>query len=539
MKTSKTTLLHLLRHAYQLALKANQPHSAPADELIDQWAENQSRRRFLRSAGQLSLMAGGLSLLDACSPAKDIEPEIQRFGDRAARKASDIKVAIVGAGIAGLNTAHTLQKRSFTNWTIYEASNRVGGRIYSKTNLLGTGLTTELGGEFIDSSHKDMFYLIKDFNLKLLDMQSPSEQALIKDAYFFNGQHFTLKQVVDAFRQIAPRMQADIDSLPDSIDFQTRGIAATLDKISISDYLTKIGATGWLKELLEVAYETEYGLVPNVQSCINLLFLISTDTAKGNFDIFGDSDERYKVVGGNQKIIDKLISHYQNRIEIGRTLKAVKKNGSKIELVFEGGPSVLADFVVLTLPFTKLRQVDIQVPLDPVKKKSIQELGYGKNAKLMMGFNTRHWRTLGYTGYVFSDNTVQSGWDNSQLQPGTAGGYTVYLGGNKGVQVGDGSVQQQVKNYLPKLNQIFPGVEAQYNGVAERFHWPTHPYTLGSYACYKVGQWTTIGGAESLPVGSQILFAGEHCSVDYQGYMNGGAETGRQAANEIIQALLD
>jgi monoamine oxidase len=58
----------------------------------------------------------------------------------------------------------------------------------------------------------------------------------------------------------------------------------------------------------------------------------------------------------------------------------------------------------------------------------------------------------------------------------------------------------------------------------------------GSYACYKVGQWTTIAGAEIEPVGN-LLFAGEHCSFDYQGYMNGGAETGRRAAESIINLL--
>ena len=56
------------------------------------------------------------------------------------------------------------------------------------------------------------------------------------------------------------------------------------------------------------------------------------------------------------------------------------------------------------------------------------------------------------------------------------------------------------------------------------------------YACFLPGQWTTIAGTEILPVGN-ILFAGEHCSYDFQGYMNGGAQTGRIAAETVKRRL--
>jgi monoamine oxidase len=74
------------------------------------------------------------------------------------------------------------------------------------------------------------------------------------------------------------------------------------------------------------------------------------------------------------------------------------------------------------------------------------------------------------------------------------------------------------------------------SGKYSRFHWPTHQFTKAGYSCFKVGQWTTIAGAEGRPVGN-LLFAGEHCSYDFQGYMNGGAETGRVAAEEVIKTL--
>ena len=69
-----------------------------------------------------------------------------------------------------------------------------------------------------------------------------------------------------------------------------------------------------------------------------------------------------------------------------------------------------------------------------------------------------------------------------------------------------------------------------------RFHWPTHPFTKAAYSCFKPGQWTTIAGAEGRPVGN-LFFAGEHTSYDFQGYMNGGAQSGKDAAEAVIKKL--
>lgn len=68
------------------------------------------------------------------------------------------------------------------------------------------------------------------------------------------------------------------------------------------------------------------------------------------------------------------------------------------------------------------------------------------------------------------------------------------------------------------------------------FNWSKSSLTQGSYAVYRVGDWTSFAGLESKPVG-KMYFAGEHCSTDFKGYMNGGAETGRIAAEAIIENL--
>lgn len=525
-RSTRTPIFQSLRRLFALARLSQEAHRPPSDELIEMPIRSRgSRREFLQHSGAM-VAAAGLSLgLSGCMT--------PRTGPNAPR------IAIVGGGIAGLNAAYKLRKRGWSS-TIFEGSQRTGGRMFSARGLLAPGLTTELGGEFVDSNHKEMFALAKEFGLPWLDMNAPSEAKLTREAYYFGGQHHSEAQVVEALRSVAPRIQADFDKLGDVIDFEHEGGAGELDRLSLSTYFDRLGAQGWIRKLLDVAFLTEFGLETSEQSALNMILMISTDLTAGQVELFGESDERFKVVGGNQRIVDALAGRLRDRIRTEHKLVAIKQRDREYTLVFElkNGrlAEIMADLVILTLPFTTLREVDLRIGLPEWKTRAIRELGYGMNAKLMLGFHRRVWRDQGQSGNIFSDESFQLAWDNSRLQGGEAGGLTCYSGGRASDALKQGTPSEQAARMLPALDQPFPGVKERFNQRAERFHWPTHPFTKASYACYKPGQWTTIAGAEIKSVGN-LFFAGEHCSVDFQGFMNGGAETGKQAALDVLRAL--
>jgi monoamine oxidase len=201
-----------------------------------------------------------------------------------------------------------------------------------------------------------------------------------------------------------------------------------------------------------------------------------------------------------------------------------------------GSREVNADFVILAIPFTILREVDLRVALPPIKQKAIQELGYGVDAKLILGFQNQVWRSAGYDGDSYADLHYQSGWDSGREQGSPYGAYTIYPGGDQALALRHGSAHHQAKRLLPELNRVFPGVSDQWLGTALRAYWPSNPFVRASYAAYRPGQWTGIRGAEGLTVG-RLYFAGEHTSLDWQGFMNGGAESGRVAAEALIARL--
>jgi monoamine oxidase len=238
-------------------------------------------------------------------------------------------------------------------------------------------------------------------------------------------------------------------------------------------------------------------------------------------------------------VVDELARRLEPQIRKRHKLEAIGMNGNEYELTFRADSGVVterADLVVIAIPFTMLREVDIQVPLSPLKQKAITELGYGANAKVLVGFSTRHWQKLGYTGATYTDEPFQLAWDSSLLQPGTVGGLTLYSGGKLAHEAGQGTAEEAAIRLMAGVERAYPGIIAQRNGKVSRMHWPTFPWTKASYACYKPGQWTTIAGSEGLPEGN-LFFAGEHCSYDFQGFMNGAAQTGADTAKAIMAKL--
>ena len=119
----------------------------------------------------------------------------------------------------------------------------------------------------------------------------------------------------------------------------------------------------------------------------------------------------------------------------------------------------------------------------------------------------------------------------------------LFTGGSFGTQVklpqpymnttDSSAAKHYVQQFLAQLETVWPGASAKWNGRATVGTPWSDPNLLGSYACWTTGQYTSFSGYEGTRQGN-IHFAGEHCSTNFQGFMEGGAQEGARAAGEII-----
>jgi monoamine oxidase len=179
----------------------------------------------------------------------------------------------------------------------------------------------------------------------------------------------------------------------------------------------------------------------------------------------------------------------------------------------------------------------LELDVSDDKRLIISELGYGTNSKVMGAFNERVWRTQhDASGSVTSDAAFQQTWDTSIGQEGDHGILTNFLGGEAGQAVGGPEPEAHFQSVVAELENVFPGIQAAYvEGSARRMHWPTASYARGSYTCYRPGQWS-FWQREGERAGN-LHFCGEHTSPDFQGWMEGAAETGAFVAAEVLNDL--
>jgi monoamine oxidase len=460
-----------------------------------------------------------------------------------AQAATAPRIVVVGGGLAGLTAAYRLKQGGYAA-QVYEASDRTGGRCWSIRGVFADGQIAEHGGELIDTGHQALRQLVQELGLTTDDLLA-GEPNGTEDFYLFDGQPYAFDQATNDLKGIWQQIHADTSaaSYPTLYNLSTQR-GRELDAMSIADWINAYVAGGIksnLGQLLDIAYNIEYGAETSDQSSLNMLYLLGY-AGPGNLRIFGKSNEKYHVRGGNDQVPALLTQALGSQITLGCELIAIKLNADvTYTLTFKQGgkaKSVTADHVVLALPFSIMRSsVDwSQAGFGPYKSRAIREQGIGTNSKLHVQFTDRHWYGLGNNGNTYADTGYQNTWEVTRSQPGRSGILVDYTGGKVGASFGSGTPATRAQQFLKQIEPVLPGIAAKFNGRATVDFWTAYPWTKGSYSYWKVGQYTAFAGAERERSGN-CHFAGEHTSIDFQGYLNGAVDSGENAADEVLADL--
>jgi monoamine oxidase len=525
---ARTFLASLLQEAASVA-----DESARRDLPVEHVMRERISRREVLKAGAALGIAGAATLATG------------RLGP--ARAATAPRIAVIGAGLAGLTCAYRLRQAGYAA-TVFEASDRIGGRCWTIRGVFANGQIAEHGGELIDQGHAAMRGLARELGFTL-DNLLAAEVNGTEDFYRFDGAAYSFADATDDLKAIWQQIHNDLSaaSYPTHYDsYTTRGFQ--LDHLSITDYINAYvpasakgydvgpGMRSKLGQLLDVAYNIEYGGECNVQSSLNLIYLLAY-SGQGQLRIFGTSNEKYHVVGGNDQVPQAMATILGSQVATGMELTAIAQNrDGSFSLFFRGvGKATIVDRVVLALPFSLLRSIDYsKAGFGALKDTAIQNLPMGTNSKLHLQFSDRHWNSLGNNGNTYADTGYQNTWEVTRAQPGTTGILVDYTGGNIGASFGSGTPDSRAKQFLTQIEPVLPGITARYlPGKATIDFWAAYPWTRGSYSFWKVGQYTGFSGVEKERRG-KVHFAGEHTSQDSQGYLNGGVESGERVADEIL-----
>ncbi|MCX7864952.1 MAG: FAD-dependent oxidoreductase, partial [Novosphingobium sp.] len=447
------------------------------------------------------------------------------------------RVAVIGGGLSGLVALRDLVKAGLEA-TLFEARSRLGGRILT---INAGPLRADQGGQFINSDHEDMLALAREYGLRLIDRAGFEGRDVIGDA----GRVIPPEELAVALQPIAAIIAADAAAL----DRDYEGVAPRIDSMSVRDYLDRHArALGlpYVRRLLEASIRTEYGQEPEEASALELIFNLPVADGR-DYEVLGASDERFVLEGGSGALIEAMARDLRPHLRTGLELSAIAEAGDALRLRFAGGEEIEADHVIITLPAPVLRKIDFGNLLPEAWRLFVAEIGCGRNEKLNATYASRVWEDgMGRSGALWLlDGAFSEVWDATTLES-NMGMLTWFLGAGQCAQLDRTELAGLRKAFEADAAIAIKGLGAEATGWQRRTNWFGDRYAKGSYSCFRPGQLTRFAGlfwievegkASQSAVAGRLVFAGEHLSDEWFGFMNGAAQTGRLAARAVLERL--
>lgn len=445
------------------------------------------------------------------------------------------KVAIIGAGLAGLTTAYRLQQQGIIA-DVYEARGRTGGRVL--TAKIGDEVV-ELGGQNITDGGdaKNMHSLIEEFHLQ-------TTHTKVKRAHqYFDGEKCIPESEIYKQTFTPESLKAQLD-LAAQKAHNIRDVI--LQFLSEEDPLFKVltmrlaGYEGGPIEKLSTLYT------------VTLYYML----LGGLCSVHPGTDIEYLVdivtiQGGNALLSEKLAESLGSRLHLNQPLTSVIKTPQgHYELLFENGEKVKADILVLAIPCSVFDAITFDKNCIPQERlAAIRNVQYGTNAKILVPFSELPSQNISFindhVGCFFGDRTI----------------LTLYYTGESG-KFTEETIFEAYKRERPMLEKGFkelcPPLAAptyardeasvSYSGPVG-YSWPNDPYAKGTYSYIAAGQEAVLTATHSengetvktlfAPIDHSLYFAGEHASTltDVPGTMEAACESGERTARMIAKYI--
>ena len=237
---------------------------------------------------------------------------------------------------------------------LYEARRRLGGRIFTRTDFPIAGSWVEMGGQLVNSDHADMFALIKDFGLELIDGKALGgvDQAVRDRQAGRRGS--ARRRARRRSRRRSPQDSARLDA-----DWDGRRARA---RCAVGRGLSRppCGSRSAIRRRAACSsrsIRTEYGAEPDQASALAADLEPADRRRPGLRGCSATSDERYVVKGGSQRVTDALVEDHGARIETGHKLVALAPaDGGRVTLRFASGNETTVDRVILAAPAEPARR---------------------------------------------------------------------------------------------------------------------------------------------------------------------------------------
>ncbi len=435
------------------------------------------------------------------------------------RRLSGVKVIVAGAGLAGLAAARDLEREG-ADVTVAEARDRVGGRVQTLRSGFAGGQHAEAGADLIEEEQSFVLELARELRLEPV--------RILRDGFGYYGSDVRgrrrLRSGPARFKEVAERLQPEINDFKLTGERWDSAVAARLARQSVAEWLHRIRAGRELASSVR-GLRGFFLADPEDLSLIVLVEQFASDDVPGESKFF-------RIRGGNDRIPATMARQLERDVLLGAPVRRVRQSSHGVRVAIEERGrlrELRADYCVMAVPASTLRDVQFEPRLPDPQAKAIGSLKYGRATRVLLQFESAFWRRRGRRRAFGTDLPVGAPWDGSEDQKAPPAILSLLAGGHASAEIRAIIARDGIEGVVSTLRWVGRPSALL---ASQAITWEDDPWSRGGYAYFDPSFDPLLRDWLARPAG-RVLFAGEHTSVQNQGYMNGAVESGKRAVAEI------
>lgn len=448
---------------------------------------------------------------------------------------TDRDVIVIGAGLAGLHAALTLEAAG-VDTLVLEAQQRVGGRIHSMRQL---GHTAEAGGTYIGAGYARVIGAAERYGVELMDV-TPVLEFFREQDLVYRGQ--IIRQADWPTHPANDFPAADKQYLPWNyhrvLTMRNNPLEGPGDWLEPRHAALDISAHDWLRGLglsedaIALAYGLNVSFGRSAHDVSALLLLFRGAFSIAQRAVAPKDSLGYTARHGVQRIPECMAEALQGGLELGCAVTSISLEPGRATVTSADGRRFGARHVIAAVPTGVLRQIAIDPALPAAQAAAIAELPSQPLTQVYLAPKSHFWEQDGYAASLFTD--TQAGMlaaARNRDRPTEVTSLTAWVTGNLAANLDRLAPADAGRAVIAAIEEIRPAARGQLE-LLGLHSWGADPHAAGAWAYFRPGQVTRfatrLGNAHG-----RLSFCGEHLATESRG-MEGAMESAEEAVAAIL-----